>query len=109
VVTDRAAALTGRLQAAEGQPASGGAAVVFSAEPSRWTYPSRFVRSAPIQPDGTFNLPSLPPGDYLVAHVGTLDNGWDAPERLEELRPSATRVSLIAGETPTVTLEGDRN
>jgi hypothetical protein len=98
LVTNRAGSLSGTVIDAARQPVAGGAAIVFAADVPRWTYPSRFIRSAPIQADGTFRVAGLPPGDYLVTRVATLMGGWDAPESLESLRSRATAVRLAAGE-----------
>ena len=103
LVSTHAGSLQGRVVDAAGRPVAGGAAIVFAADASRWRYPSRFVRSAPIQPDGTFRAPALPAGDYLVTRVPTLTSGWDAPDSLEPLRLGATAVRLAAGQRRTLT------
>jgi thiol-disulfide isomerase/thioredoxin len=103
-LADRAPVLAGTVVNAVRRAASGGAAIVFAAAPERWTYPSRFVRSAPVQSDGTFRVSGLPPGEYLVARVATLEAAWDAPESLLAARATATAVRLVAGERKSVTL-----
>jgi hypothetical protein len=108
LVTSRAASPAGRVIDTTRRPVAGGAAVVFAADAARWTYPSRFVRSAPIQADGTFRATGLPSGEFLVARVGTLANGWDAPSSLEVLRAGATPVRLAAGTPSVVTVMSAR-
>jgi hypothetical protein len=101
LVARSAGALTGTVVDDTGAFLAGGAVLAFAADPTRWTYPSRFVRSAAVQPNGTFRVTGVPPGDYLVAHVATLKNGWDAPDSLHPLRDGATAVTVAPGrETP---------
>jgi protocatechuate 3,4-dioxygenase beta subunit len=108
LATTRGGSLQGRVLDAAGRPVAGGAAIVFAADASRWTYPSRFVRSAPIQPDGTFRAPALPAGDYLVTRVATVTSGWDAPDSLEPLQSGAVAVRLVTGQLRTLTLTAAR-
>jgi hypothetical protein len=108
VLTNRSGALAGTLVDANRRPVAGGAVIVFAADGARWTYPSRWVRAVAVQQDGAFKAAGLPPGDYLIAHVTTLENGWDAPDSLEGLRYGAMPVRLTAGAQQTLTLPARR-
>ncbi len=104
VVTNRVSEVTGTVTNANRQLVKGGAVLLFAADASRWKYPSRFVRSAPIQDNGAFRIAALPPGSYLVAPVQSLQSNWDAPELLKPLRDRATAVRLAEGERKVVTV-----
>lgn len=104
VVARQAGALAGRVVDDARRTVPRGAAIVFAADQDRWTYPSRFVRSAAIQADGTFRVLGLPPGEYLVARVASLTSAWDAPESLAPLRSGATAVAIAPGRSVTLTV-----
>jgi hypothetical protein len=74
--------------------------IAFSEDPNRWTFATRFIRSARPNQDGRYTLRGLPPHDYLVAAVKDMEVGQaQDPEFLESLRTRAIRVSLSEGET----------
>lgn len=80
--------------------------VVFSDDPAKWTFQSRFLQMArPSPADGSFRATSLPGGGYFVAAVSAMTQ-VQAQDRafLESLRAQATRVTLNDGETKAVTL-----
>ncbi len=103
-VTSRAGTIAGTRLNDDGEPTRGGVAVAFATDAARWSHPSRFVRRAPVQDDGTFEMSPLPAGDYLVVLLSTLPRNWDAPESLEALRPSATAVAVGEGERKQLSL-----
>ena len=104
-LTTKPAVLNVSIVAASGQPASG-SIVVFSEDPQFWTrYLSRqlLFRTAA---GGTARIDTLPPGRYFVATVSGADRpSWADPAFLERLRPTATPVTLVAGETRSVTIQ----
>lgn len=102
-VTGRAATIAGRVSSA-GTSGVSGAVVAFADEPGRWRHPSRFVRSAAVQPDGTFELTGVAPGTYRVAHVDVLDRNWQSPESLSALTARAESFTLAAGERRSITI-----
>lgn len=80
--------------------------VVFSAEPRLWGYRTRHVKAARPNQDGTFIVTGLPPGDYLAVALEYLEPGDEQdPELLEKWRRTATRLTLEAGQSTTVTIE----
>jgi hypothetical protein len=45
--------------------------------------------------DGAFRIRGVPPGDYLVAALTDLEPGeWNDPALLDQLVPSAVRLTL---------------
>jgi len=62
------------------------------------------VKSAAVQPDGTFTISSLPAGDYLAAALPSLDDAWSAPEALARLREQSVPVALAEGQHAAITL-----
>lgn len=75
--------------------------VVFPADPSL-TGPHR-RRVVRVGPDGAFVVFNLPPGDYVLAAVtGGDELGWEAPERLDQLRRTGLVVTLKSGEIRVV-------
>ena len=83
--------------------------VVFPVDRQQWTPYSRFLKFTRAAIDGSFRIPGLPPGDYLVAAVdrlsGTAESGdWQNADVLARLAPSAQRTSVAEGQTRTVTV-----
>ena len=104
-ITARGGTLAGRVVDQAGLPVRGrGAVVVYPNDLSLAAYPSRFVKSTPIQSDGTFEIQGIPAGSYLVAAVPKLDDGWPAAEALARLGPSAVSAKLTAAGRVSVTL-----
>ena len=63
---------------------------------------TRFLRLAQPAQDGSFEVASLPPGEYWVAAVDPVDGNevsgdWRNPESLEKLSFRARRVTLAEG------------
>lgn len=80
--------------------------VVFSDDPRLWGYRTRYVKAARPNQDGKFLVTGLPPGNYLAVALEYLEPGDEQdPELLEKWRRNATRVTLDAGESTTVTIE----
>jgi hypothetical protein len=87
-----------------GRPKTGNV-VVFSEDRQLWTlFLSRYVvlRAAT---NGSLRIDDVPAGNYLIAPLHPADRAnWADPAFLERLRPTATPVALVAGETRSVTL-----
>jgi hypothetical protein len=101
----RGAQLAGVLTDDGGRTATTGVAVVFSTDPARWGHRSRFVKAAAVQHDGTFVVHGLPVGEYRVAAVASLPQGWEAPEVLRALEAGAVTVDVREGRRSDVTLK----
>jgi hypothetical protein len=89
--------------------------ILFSEDPARW-HPgySRYARTtvSPQSTNGARTLRSaqpqlirIPPGRYLVAAIHDIDISFPVEAGiLEQLRPLAVPVTLVAGQTAKVTL-----
>ncbi len=103
VLTNHITELVGGVIDVNGQRLIDYAAVVFSVERERWDTQSRFVALTRPQPDGTFRVSGLPPGEYHVAALSWVQgNEWQDPVLLESLAPRATRVTLAEGQFASV-------
>jgi hypothetical protein len=101
VFTRKASEITGSVKDDRGQPALGTEVVIFPADPSRWTFGSRYLRMTSVDQQGRFSVKNMPPyDDYRVVAVQDLEPGRNTdPEFLESVRDLASRVSLIEGGT----------
>ena len=105
MLTNRVTELTGRVSR-RGTATREAYVVVFPDDTAKWTYPSRYLRSARGSADGTFTIRGLPPDarnraiavDYL--EVG---EGGD-PVFLAAFRERSAAFSLAEGETRTIDL-----
>jgi Carboxypeptidase regulatory-like domain len=106
VITDRMTELNGRITEARGTAVTDVTVVVFAADETRWTYQSRFVRTARPDQDGRFQIRGLPPSErYLALAVQGLEDGQAGdPEFLASVRDRAVSVSLNDGEIRTLDL-----
>ena len=105
VITDQITHLTGTVTDARGEPTQEYTVVVFADDPTRWSYPSRFVRTGRPDQEGVFKIEGLPAGRYAaVAADYVPPQAWTAPEYLEQLSPWTTSVELREGETESITL-----
>lgn len=105
VLTNRLTHVTGTATS-EGQPIEA-EIVVFAADSARWSYPSRFVRSATADDKGQFRISGLPPTErYLAVATDYLEDGehYD-PEFLERMRNYATPFTFEASTTQTLELK----
>jgi protocatechuate 3,4-dioxygenase beta subunit len=100
VLTRRLSELSGQILGARNAPDTDATVVVFSQDSARWTFGSRYLRTARPNQDGRYSLRGLPPHDYLVVAVKGLEPGqFQDPEFLESVRDLAVRVSLDEAET----------
>jgi hypothetical protein len=100
--SDRSTTLSGVLQDASGRPASDYFIIVYAADRTFWSPPSRRVAMTRPRSDGKFTVHDLPPGDYLIAAVIDAEPGeWMDPAFLAQLVTASIRVPLAEGETRT--------
>jgi hypothetical protein len=106
LLTRRTTTLAGTVQDDRGAPVADYTVVAFSSDASKWTYLTRFVRSARPDQDGRFTIRALPPDDYLVVALEYVENGQELdPELLRAWAPLGARVTLADGATQTVALK----
>jgi hypothetical protein len=100
VLSRKRTELSGQISGEKGGAETDATVVVFSEDPARWGFGTRYVRTARPNQDGRYNLRGMPPHDYLVVAVKDLEPGQaQDPEFLDSVRPQAQRVSLGENET----------
>jgi uncharacterized protein (DUF2141 family) len=100
--SDRPTQLGGQLQDATGRPAADYFIVVFSTDTRTWFSRSRRIAQTRPDNDGRFLVRALPPGDYYVAALTDVQRDeWYDPAFLNQLVPSAIRITLAEGENKT--------
>ena len=105
VLTNRLTRITGTVSA-DGQPVRAHV-VVFAPDSAKWSYPSRFIRTASADEKGQFRITGLPPAErYLAIATDYLEDGehYD-PEFLERMRDTATPFSLADTESRALELK----
>jgi hypothetical protein len=95
--------IAGHVTDARSTPITNYSVIVFATDRTKWFSNSRFLKFGRPAQDGGFEIVGLPPGEYWVAAVdtiqGTAGNGeWEKPEVLEVLATRATRVMLAERE-----------
>jgi hypothetical protein len=105
VMSDRPSSVIGTVVSG-GEPVDD-AVIVFPEDMTKWTFPSRYVRTTRADSDGRFRVADLPAGErYLAAAVQSLEDGeQDDTEFLERLRGRAISFSLGEGEQRALVLE----
>ncbi len=106
VLTQSTTSVTGTVRDDRGDVVLDSTVVVFPADESKWSFYSRFIRTARPDTTGTFSFSALPPeGDYRVLAVQGLEDGQALdPEFLAGIRNRAERLALSAGESKTLNL-----
>jgi protocatechuate 3,4-dioxygenase beta subunit len=105
VLTARNASVAGAVLDERGRAIGNYSVVVFSVDPKRWTFPSRFVALGRPNQQGRFKVTGLPPEDYLVVAVPPLaGTEWQDPEFLEGLRNVAQPITVVEGDSKTIDL-----
>ncbi len=107
VFTRKTTDLSGLLTDDRNRPVLDATVVIFPADPQRWTFSSRFMRSLRPDTNGRFNTKGLPPlDDYLIIAVQGLESGQGTdPEFLARAKEEARPLSLTEGETKNVDLK----
>lgn len=107
IFTRKTTDLSGALTDDRGRPIVDASVVIFPADQSKWTYASRYVRTARPDTNGKYNFKSLPPGeDYLIIAVTNLESGQGSdPEFLTRAKEEAKSFSLNEGETKAVDIK----
>jgi hypothetical protein len=97
-MTDRRTELTGTLQTPAGTPAPDYFVIAFPSDPALWRAGSRRVKTARPATDGTFAIPDLPPGKYLLAALTDVTaSHWNDPDFLRQAAPGGVPVAIGEG------------
>ena len=108
VLTDRTTTVTGTVRDARGIGRNDFIVTFFPV--GQFDREERGSRQRTIRPDpdGVSRIRNLPPGDYLAAAVPAmslpLEGEWD-PAFFEKVRPAATSLKLMEGQTLAVNLD----
>jgi Carboxypeptidase regulatory-like domain len=80
--------------------------LVFSEDRDKWRMPGRGVHNARADQQGVFKIPAIPPGDYFVIALSSIepDSRMD-PEFFERVSSLATAVTVAEGESRTLSLK----
>lgn len=106
VVSNAAAGVSGRALDGRQEPAGSYVAVAFPVDTRRWIPGGRHVRTAAPDEQGEFRLTTLPPGEYWLAAIESIDERLlQDPAVLDALREIGTRVDLSPGERMTTDLQ----
>jgi 5-hydroxyisourate hydrolase-like protein (transthyretin family) len=104
-LTQRLTTVSGAVSDDRGGVALDTTVVVFADDPAKWGPQSRFIDTARPDQQGRFTIRGLPPGRYAAIAVGYLEPGEERdPDLLETWRQSATRFTLLEGETHAIDL-----
>ena len=103
VISNDAATISGHVTDAASVPVGNYSVVVFSTDRRTWSTGSRVLKLARPAEDGSFEVASLPPGEYWVAAIDPVEGNevsgdWLTPESLEKLSFRARRVTLTERE-----------
>ena len=102
---NRTTRLLGTVVDAEGRPVTDCTVVIFAADATRWQFPSRFVHAVRPDQHGHIDVPDLPTERYLTfAVTGIPEGAWTDTRFLEQIRPTATGFTLVAGETRSLSI-----
>ena len=104
IFTRKTTDLSGLVTDDRNRPIVDATVLVFPANRDRWTYQSRFMRTARPDTNGRYAFRNLPPADdYLIIAVQNLEPGqFSDPEFLERARDEAKPLTLGEGETKSV-------
>ena len=107
LVTDRVTEVTGKVTTGKGEPTREYTVIIFPDDSSKWSYPSRYIRSGRADQEGIFKIRGLPPDEqYFAVAVDYLEEGEGGdPEFLDQVKERATRVSLGEGEVKALDLK----
>ena len=99
---DRPASLSGRLIVPADALVTDYTVLAFPADPAVRISRPRAIYSASLDTTGRFTMPSMLPGDYLVAVTDDIEvNAWFDPRVLEQLSQGGIAVRIAAGEAKT--------
>jgi protocatechuate 3,4-dioxygenase beta subunit len=99
-MTDRVPELTGTITDANGNPVAGLNILLFPTDRSAWSTSSRRMRGpARTQPDGTYRISGVRPGEYHLGVVLSLEPGdWGDPAFMEQVAAASLKLVFAEGE-----------
>jgi hypothetical protein len=104
VLTNHPTIIRGALRDEKQSPAEG-TVIVFADDRTKWREDSRAVRVTRLDQRGLFTFKGLPPGEYFLVALDSVQEGqWYDPEFLEGLKSRASRVVVADAESKIVDL-----
>jgi hypothetical protein len=102
-IAQEGATISGHVTDSSSRPIGRYSVIVFATDRSKWSTASGFLRLAKPAEDGSFEVVSLPPGEYWVAAVDPVEGDevsgdWRTPKSLEKLSFRARRITLTERE-----------
>jgi len=109
LISGAGAMVTGRVTDDRAVPVRDYTVALIPTDRSKWTFRSRWFKTARAMSDGAFQVTGIVPGDYWVIAVNRLDGSEVAgdlqnPEVLAALASRAQRITLGEGQSPPLTL-----
>jgi hypothetical protein len=109
VISPNGGAIRGRVVDERSANVSEYTVVVFAADRAKRFPLSPYTKFARPSQDDLFEVSGLPPGEYRVAAVSSLDategaGDWQNPAVLDKLSPGAQRVAVGEGDVRDVTI-----
>ena len=107
ILTDKITEVTGKVAESAAGPVLDYTVVIFPDDEAKWIGPSRHIRSARPDQQGTFKIRALPANQrYLAVAVDYLEEGEaNDPGFLADMKAKASPLSLGAGESKAVDLK----
>lgn len=106
VLTTRHTVLSGTVAGSTADVSAGAPVLVFDQDSRRWRTGSRFVRMIAATREGAFEFIGLPPSDYFVIALSSMQPGhMQDATFLESVSRDAQRVTLRLGEPATQSLQ----
>lgn len=104
VFTQKMTDLSGLVTDDRGKPVLDATVVVFPMNKERWTFQTRFIRTARPDTNGRYSFRNLPPADdYMMIAVQNLESGQASdPEFLNRALNEAKSFTLNEGETKAI-------
>jgi hypothetical protein len=105
VVTDKLTELSGSVTDERARRLTDYVVVLLPAEPKEGLAATRFVRTVRPDQQGSYRVRGLPPGQYLIAALESLEQGreWD-PEFQDRFRDVARGIALREGQSLSMDL-----
>jgi len=109
VMTSKIATLSGAVTDTDNKTVTQCTVLVFAEDPTKWTFPSRYVTMARPNQQGRFTIGTLPPGTYRAVALAAVQGPEVMdPAFLERQRGLGGQVTLGEGESKTVDLKLQR-
>jgi hypothetical protein len=99
-LTDRVTEVSGVLRDQSGRPSPDYYVLIYPADQRQWSMGRERLRPA-VRPDaeGRYRVSALPPGEYYMAAVTTMQpNDFADPAFLEVLVPASLKITIAPGE-----------